>query len=96
MTYTEEHLQTAIAKFNAGEFESERAAARAYRITRTTFIAGLHGHTSRRDHSHEYEQRLFQVQEAFLEAWIFDEDTRGLPPSHARVREWQFEFFAMI
>lgn len=87
MAYTEAHIQLAIAEYRAGKFKLERAAAQAHRIPRTTFMSRLHGQTNQRVSSHVMQQRLSLAQEAFLEAWILDEDTRGYPPSHARVRE---------
>jgi len=87
MAYTEAQMQVAIAEFKAGKFKSERAATQAHRVPRTTFKARLRGQLNQHLSSHVTQQRLSQVQENFLEAWVLDEDARGYPPSHARVRE---------
>jgi hypothetical protein len=86
MAYTEADIQTAIACYNAGIFKSQRAAAKAYGIPRTTFCERLQGATDARS-SHAHQQRLTPEQESFLVDWILDMDTNGYPPSHTRARE---------
>jgi hypothetical protein len=87
MAYIEAQVQIAIAEFKAGKFNSKRAAAQAHGVPRTTFMARLRGQPNRCVSSYATQQRLSLVHESFLEAWILDEDARGYPPSHARVRE---------
>ena len=79
-------IQYAIRDFNTGVYKSQRAAARAYGIARSTLRDRLQGATSRAI-AHQYEQRLTPEQEQFLVEWILEEHARGYPPPHARARE---------
>jgi len=79
-------IQAAISDVVSGVFTSQRAAAKAYNIPRSTLAARLRG-TQTRQFSHEYQQRLTPQQEEFLVQWILEEDARAFPPSHARARE---------
>ncbi|OWY56620.1 CENP-B protein [Alternaria alternata] len=79
-------IQAAISNVVSGVFTSQRAAAKAYNIPRSTLAARLRG-TRTRQFSHEYQQRLTPQQEEFLVQWILEEDARAFPPSHARARE---------
>ena len=86
MPAPEADIQAAITGYNSGVFTSQRAAAKAYNIPRSTFAERLKGATTR-SASHPHQQRLTPEQEAFLVDWILDEDLKGYPPSHARTRE---------
>ncbi|KAJ8111260.1 hypothetical protein OPT61_g6103 [Boeremia exigua] len=79
-------IQSAIADLDSGVFKSVRAAARWWGVPRSTLqgrAAGQLPHAI----AHSNQQRLTPGQERFLVEWILEEDTRGAPPSHPRVRE---------
>ena len=86
MDARENSIQCAIRDLNAGVYKSQRAAARAYGLPRTTLRDRVNGATSRAI-AHQNEQRLTPEQEQFLVDWILEEDARGYPPPHARARE---------
>ena len=86
MDAREAALQSAISDLNTGVYSSQRAAAKAYGIPRSTLSTRLNGVTNRRI-SHQHRQRLTPLQEDFLVDWILEEDARGYPPPHARARE---------
>ncbi|RYN90015.1 hypothetical protein AA0119_g11278, partial [Alternaria tenuissima] len=77
---------SAIRDLNAGIFKSQRQAAQAYGVPRSSLQERMKG---RQPHAiaHQQQQRLTPEQEAFLVDWILDEDSRAQPPSHPRVRE---------
>ena len=79
-------IQSAIQDLQSGIFSSQRAAAKAYGIPRTTLFSRLKGSKNARI-THESQQRMTPLQEEFLVNWIIEEETRGYPPSHARARE---------
>lgn len=79
-------IQSAIADLNSGVFTSQRQAARAYGIPRSTLQGRLEGRTNRVA-AHHHQQRLTPEQEDFIVQWILEEESRVQPPSHARVRE---------
>ena len=82
----EHAIQLAISDLGAGIYSSQRAAAKAYGIPRSTLQERLKGRTSSAL-SHQHQQRLTPLQEDFLVEWILEEDARGYPPPHARARE---------
>ena len=86
MDTREESIQAAIRDLNAGVFQSQRAAAKAYNLPQATFSARVRGARNSQT-SHVYQQRLTPEQEDFLVQWILEEDARAFPPSHARARE---------
>ena len=65
MANREATIQAAISDLNAGVYPSQRAAAKAYNIPRSTLAARLRG-TQTRQFSHKYQQRLTPQQEEFL------------------------------
>jgi len=79
-------IALAISDLNAGVYTSQRAAAAAYGVPRTTLRDRLDGATTMTA-SHQYQQRLTPEQEEFMVEWILKEDGRACPPSHARARE---------
>ena len=79
-------IQSAIADFNAGLYNSQRAAARAYGIPQATLHGRMKGQV-RKALSNQHQQRLSPQQEEFLVEWILEEEALGRPPSHARARE---------
>lgn len=87
-------IQSAIADLNAGIYKSQRQAARAYGIPRSSLQSRLHG---RQPHAiaHSNQQRLTPEQEDFLVHWILEEDKRAQPPSHPRVREMALRILQM-
>jgi hypothetical protein len=87
MANREANIQLAIADLQSRVYPSIRAAAKAYNIPQTTLTARVNGTASRRDISHQHQQRLTPLQEEFLVEWILEEDARGYAPSHARARE---------
>jgi hypothetical protein len=79
-------IQSAIRDLESGVYTSQRAAAKAWGVPRSTLqhrMAGLQP----RAIAHQHQQRLSPEQEEFLVDWILEEDSRAQPPSHARVRE---------
>lgn len=87
MANREAAIESAITDLRLNVYPSIRAAGKAYRIPESTLRSCVNGTASRRDKSHEHQQRLTQLQEEFLTDWILEEDARGYPPSHARARE---------
>jgi hypothetical protein len=79
-------IQNAINDLNAGVFKSQRKAAEAWGIPRSTLRGRLQG---QQPHAiaHLNQQRLTPDQECFLVEWVLEEDTRAQPPSHPRIRE---------
>jgi hypothetical protein len=83
MDSKETAVKLAIQYYHAGVYKSQRAAAKAYGVPRTTLQDRLKG-TPNRATSHQHQQRLSPDQEEFLVQWILNEDARGCAPSHAR------------
>ncbi|UPX14071.1 uncharacterized protein EKO05_0004563 [Ascochyta rabiei] len=79
-------IQSAIADLNSGVFTSQRQAAKAYGVPRSTIQERLSGRQPNAI-AHHQQQRLTPEQEQFLVNWILEEDSRAQPPSHPRVRE---------
>ncbi|XPS72644.1 hypothetical protein M3J07_004794 [Ascochyta lentis] len=79
-------IQSAIADLNAGVFKSQRQAARAYGIPKSSLQSRLQGYQPHAI-AHSNQQRLTPEQEEFLVEWILEEDSRAQPPSHPRVQE---------
>ena len=79
-------LDNAVAEYNAGLFTSQRKAAAAHGVARSSLQERLAG---RQPHAiaHQHQQRLTPEQEDFVAEWILSEDSRAQPPTHARVRE---------
>ena len=86
MDYRKQAIESAIANLRRGVFLSQRKAADAYRIPRSTLQQRLNGRKPNAI-AHLNQQRLTPEQEAFLVDWILEEDSRAQPPSHPRVRE---------
>jgi len=86
MDIREAGISAAINDYHAGIYRSQRAAAKAYGIPPSTLRDRINGATNSAI-SHQYQQRLIPQQEDFLVQWILEEEARGYPPSHARVRE---------
>ena len=86
MDHREQAIESAIADLRRGVFSSQRKAADAYRIPRSTLQQRLNGRKPNAI-AHSNQQRLTPEQETFLADWILDEDSRAQPPSHPRVRE---------
>ena len=94
MDQRERMIQSCIAEYNEGKFKSIRAASRAWDVPRTTLERRLRGAAPRRV-AHHHQQRLTPEQEQFLATWILEEDTRGYPPGHDRVREMASQILCM-
>jgi len=86
MDARETAIQSAIKDIKSGVFTSQRKAAAAYGVPRTSLQARLAGHATHAI-AHQHQQRLTPEQEDFVVDWIIEEDSRARPPSHARVRE---------
>lgn len=91
MSNRENMIQAAIADFRSGAYPSQRAAAAAYGIPRSTLSTRIAGRQSSRV-GHQNQQRLTPAQEEFIADWILEEADRGYPPSHARAREMAARF----
>ncbi|OWY49386.1 CENP-B protein [Alternaria alternata] len=79
-------LQSAIADLTSGVYTSQRKAAQAWGVPRSTLQERL----NRRQPNaiaHSNQQRLTPEQERLLADWILQEDSRAQPPSRSRVRE---------
>src|SRR3978361_1339368 len=87
MRVNEVAVQQAIRALLTRDFTSIRAAAKHYNIAESTLRGRIHGRHSPNPLSHERLQRLSNNQEELLVDWILEEDARGFPLSHARVRE---------
>jgi hypothetical protein len=86
MDAREHAIKSAIRNLESGVYTSQRAAAKAWGVPRSTLqyrLAGQQPHAI----AHQHQQRLSPEQEEFLVDWIPDEDARAQPPPHARVRE---------
>ena len=79
-------IQSAISDLNSGVFTSQRKAAQAWGVPRSTLQERLNGRQPNAI-AHSNQQRLTPEQEGFLVQWILEEDERAQPPSHPRVRE---------
>lgn len=79
-------IQSAIDDLMFGIHKSQRKAANAHGIARSTLQERLNG---RQCHAvaHQNQQRLTPEQEDFLADWILSEDLSGRPPSRVCVRE---------
>ena len=86
MDSSEHAINCAIKDLNDGVFTSQRKAAKKYRVPESTLRGRLAGIRKRRI-SQQYYQRFYPKQEEYLVNWIFDEDARVYPPTHARTRE---------
>jgi hypothetical protein len=82
----EHAIQSAISDLNSGVYTSQRKAAAAWGIPRSTLQERLKG-CAPHAIAHYRQQRLTPEQEDLLLEWILEEDARSQPPSHARVRE---------
>ena len=82
----DEKVAAALADLNVGKYNSNRAAARAYGISQSTFNARVNGRQSITESHHPY-QRLSPAQEETLVKWIEYQQARGYPVRHYFVRE---------
>jgi hypothetical protein len=82
----EHAIQSAIRHLHSGVYTSQRKAAAAYGIPRSSLQHRLKG-SAPHAIAHYQQQRLTPEQEDFLVEWILEEDARSQPRSHARVRE---------
>ena len=94
MDHHEQAIESAIADLRRGVFSSQRKAADAYGIPRSTLQQRLNGRKPNAI-AHSNQQRLTPEQETFLADWILDEDSRAQPPSHLRVREMAIRILHM-
>ncbi|KAG9189954.1 CENP-B protein [Alternaria panax] len=79
-------LQSAIADLTSGVYTSQRKAAQAWGVPRSTLQERLNGRQPNAI-AHSNQQRLTPEQERLLVDWILKEDSRAQPPSRPRVRE---------
>jgi hypothetical protein len=86
MANREADIQAAIRDLDSGVFTSQRQAAKAYNIPRSSLRHRLDGRQPAAI-AHHQEQRLTPEQEEFLVKWILDEDSRANPPTYSRTRE---------
>jgi hypothetical protein len=94
MDHREQAIESAITDLRRGVFSSQRKAADAYGIPRSTLQQRLNGRKPNAI-AHSNQQRLTPEQETFLADWILDEDSRAQPPSHLRVREMAIRILHM-
>jgi hypothetical protein len=79
-------IQAAISDLISGVYTSQRKAAKAWGVPRSTLQERINGRQPNAI-AHSNQQRLTPEQERFLVEWILEEDSRAQPPSHPRVRE---------
>lgn len=94
MDAREQAIQSALADLESGVHTSQRQAAKAYGIPRSTLQsrqAGSQPSTA----AHAHQQRLTPAEEEFLADWILEEASRVSPPSPARAREMAARVLAM-
>jgi len=80
--FSESTIQEAIAAFQAKQYLSIRATARAFSIPEATLRHRMDGRASRSD-SHEYRQILSSAEEKTLLKWITQLTRTGYPASPA-------------
>jgi Tc5 transposase DNA-binding domain len=84
---TEEQIQRAIAHLKAQRQPNIAAAAREFKVARTTLSERFHGHTvSRAEATANTRLKLSATQEKTLVAYINKLSDRGLPPTPGIVR----------
>ncbi|KAK8012204.1 hypothetical protein PG989_000464, partial [Apiospora arundinis] len=83
--YTEKELQEALDCIANGT--PIKQAAREYGIPESTLRSRLQGHQSRSEGAADL-QSLSPDQEKHLASWIIAQQSLGLPPTHAQVREF--------
>ncbi len=69
-------IQDAISEINSGTYKSERAAAKAYGVPRSTSRGRIRGILSPTI-AHSKQQRLSPEQEEYIREWILEEDSRA-------------------
>lgn len=74
-------IQSAISDLNAGVYPSQRKAAQAWGVPRSTLQERINGRQPSAI-AHHNQQRLTPEQELFLVDWILDEDERARPLTH--------------
>jgi hypothetical protein len=82
----EDSIQNALGDYKSGRISSVRAAARKWRVPKSTLYGRIKGSTSLRV-AQQPKQRLSPEQESFLAEWILEQHAQGFSPSHPRVRE---------
>ncbi|KAI2479371.1 transposase tan1 [Pyrenophora tritici-repentis] len=87
-------IQNALHNLRAGVFKSQRQAARAWGVPRSTLQHRLAGRLPNAI-AHSDQQRLTPEQDEFLVEWVLDEDLRAQPPTHLRIREMAIRIFYM-
>ncbi|KAI1006030.1 hypothetical protein K3495_g2191 [Podosphaera aphanis] len=90
MKTSESDIQSAIPAFSDGTFTTQKAAAKAFNVPRSTFRSRLNGSRSQAI-AQQYRQRLSFHQEESLTEWNLNEDARGSLPNHSRTREMVYE-----
>ena len=91
----EEHLQLAIKAIEASGVDrngvrrlSASKAAAIYKVSKTTLLGRMSGAQQERREAHEHEQALSSAQEEVLVTWIKVCGRRGIPLTHATVRDY--------
>ena len=92
-TYTEGSLQLAILAIKQDEIESERRAAAAYDVPRSTIQARRAGALSRRDREPNSE-RLTKLDEESIVRYTLDLDLRGIGATRAMVQDMASDLLA--
>lgn len=83
--YTEFDIENAVFDVDSGS--TVLAASRRWGIPRSTLRSRIQGHRARSDAFEPY-QRLSQVQEQDLAAWILAQGNLGFAPTHQQVKEF--------
>jgi hypothetical protein len=87
MSTNEFSITCAIQALQDTPTATKKGTAIAYNISRTTLRDRFTGKRQPREIAHQHRQRLSPPQETFLGDWILDEESRGYPPSHPRIRD---------
>ena len=81
-------IQEALAGYNSGQFESYRAAARAYNLQASTLIRRDKGTHLNASEGHQNQAKLPKQLENLLVDWILFCETCGHPVTHAQIHEF--------
>jgi hypothetical protein len=91
--YTQNQLEQALKRFEAGDFASQKECCLEYGIPPSTFSTALRdrsegsSYASSRSEAHENQQRLPRISELWLKDWILELNQQHRAPSLKTVRK---------
>ena len=86
LSLNEADIQLALSSLNANQIQSNRRAAKAFNVPRTTLNDRRAGKPARRD-CQPNSKKLTQIEEEVIVNYILDLDQRGFAPTYAAVRD---------